>query len=59
MTRPSKRSASRVELIASGGIKTAPLITHRFPLERYAEAYRCLDSQSEQAMKVIIEVGDA
>jgi threonine dehydrogenase-like Zn-dependent dehydrogenase len=31
----------------------APLITHRFPLERAADAYRLLDERPEETLQVI------
>jgi L-iditol 2-dehydrogenase len=48
-----------VELIASGQVKTGPLISRHFPFEDYMEAYRYIDAQRDQTMKVFIDVGDA
>jgi L-iditol 2-dehydrogenase len=47
-----------VELIASGGILTAPLVTKHFSLDDYLEAYRFIDAFGEKTMKVIIDVGN-
>jgi L-iditol 2-dehydrogenase len=46
-----------VELIASGGIITGPLVTKHFSLDDYLEAYRFIDTFGEKTMKVIIDVG--
>ncbi len=46
-----------VELIASGGIVTGPLISKHFPLERYLDAYRFIEEQGDRSMKVFIDVG--
>jgi L-iditol 2-dehydrogenase len=43
-------------LLSSGEIRPAPLITHRFPLEAYAEAYQALRSASGPRGKVILDV---
>ena len=46
-----------VELIASGGIITGPLVSKHFPFERYQDAYRFIDENGDRSMKVIIDVG--
>ena len=43
-------------LLGSGQIRPGPLITHRFPLEAYAEAYQVLRSASGPRGKVILDV---
>jgi L-iditol 2-dehydrogenase/threonine 3-dehydrogenase len=45
-----------VDLIASGKIKTMPLITDRFPFEKYREAYQYIESRGDKTLKVIIEL---
>jgi 2-desacetyl-2-hydroxyethyl bacteriochlorophyllide A dehydrogenase len=45
-----------VKWIAAGDIVTEPLITRHFPIERYAEAYRFIDEQAQQALKVMVDV---
>ncbi len=45
-----------VDSIASGKIKTAPLLTDRFPFEKYAEAYRHIENQGDKTLKVIIDL---
>jgi 2-desacetyl-2-hydroxyethyl bacteriochlorophyllide A dehydrogenase len=47
-----------IELIASGGIITEPLVTKHFSLDNYIEAYRYIDKFGDKSMKVIIDVGD-
>ena len=45
-----------VEEIAKGTIKLAPLVSNRFPLDRYDEAYRFIDANRETCMKVIVDL---
>jgi L-iditol 2-dehydrogenase len=45
-------------LLSTGQIRPAPLITHRFPLEDYAEAYHVLRSGSGPRGKVMLEVSE-
>jgi threonine dehydrogenase-like Zn-dependent dehydrogenase len=45
-----------VELIASGGIITEPLISKHFSMEDYLEAYRFIDRQGDKSMKVFIDI---
>jgi 2-desacetyl-2-hydroxyethyl bacteriochlorophyllide A dehydrogenase len=45
-----------VELIGSGGILTAPLVSRHFPFEDYIEAYRFIDQFGDKSMKVVIDV---
>lgn len=47
--------APTLELIASGELPAAKLITHRFPLDRAAEAFRLLSERADGVMKVVIE----
>jgi 2-desacetyl-2-hydroxyethyl bacteriochlorophyllide A dehydrogenase len=46
-----------VDLIASGGIVTGPLVSKHFPFERYQDAYRFIDENGDRSMKVFIDVG--
>jgi len=43
-------------LLSAGQIRLSPLITHRFPLEAYEEAYDVLRSASGPRGKVILDV---
>ena len=45
-----------VELIASGGVITEPLMSKHFSLDDYVDAYRFIDQQGDKAMKVFIDV---
>ncbi|MGN0190766.1 MAG: hypothetical protein ACI39U_03850, partial [Candidatus Cryptobacteroides sp.] len=45
-----------VEAVSSGGIRLDPLISNRFPLEQYDKAYSYIDSDRENAMKVLIDL---
>jgi 2-desacetyl-2-hydroxyethyl bacteriochlorophyllide A dehydrogenase len=45
-----------VELIASGGVITEPLMSKHFPFDAYLEAYRFIDQQGDKTMKVFIDV---
>jgi threonine dehydrogenase-like Zn-dependent dehydrogenase len=50
----ASRSAWRwvVDLFAQGQLDPAPLVTHRLPLERHAEAFALLGDRSSGALKV-------
>ena len=43
-----------LQLIKDGKIDTTPLITHRFPLERIAEAYELFEQKRDGVIKVAI-----
>lgn len=43
---------SALRLIADGKVRTAPLITHRFPLDEWEEAFRVAESQ--EGIKVLL-----
>ncbi len=45
-----------VECISSGTINLQPLVSDRFPLEAYDDAYKFIDANREIAMKVIIDL---
>ena len=44
------------ELIAAGDIITEPLVTKHFQFEQYAEAYKFIDEQGNNIMKVMIDL---
>jgi L-iditol 2-dehydrogenase/threonine 3-dehydrogenase len=48
-----------VDWVSSGKIKTAPLITQYYPLEKYQDAYKFIETHADQAVKVMIEVANA
>jgi threonine dehydrogenase-like Zn-dependent dehydrogenase len=45
-----------VELIASDGIITEPLVSKHFSMDNYIEAYRFIDKFGDRSMKVVIDV---
>ncbi len=45
-----------VELIASGDIITEPLVTKHYPFEEYAAAYKFIDENPTDTMKVMIDL---
>lgn len=45
-----------VELIASGDIITEPLVTKHFPFEEYTAAYKFIDENPVDTMKVMIDL---
>jgi L-iditol 2-dehydrogenase len=44
-----------ISLVAAGRIRLQPLLTHRFPLEDFAEAYRTFTERVGGALKVVVE----
>jgi alcohol dehydrogenase len=42
--------------MADGRVNTEPLITHTFPLERFADAYEIARGGKDGAIKVLLEV---
>jgi threonine dehydrogenase-like Zn-dependent dehydrogenase len=52
--RPDYQRA--VELIASGGVVTGPLMSKHFSLDQYSEAYHFIDTQGDKSLKVFIDV---
>ena len=44
-----------LHLIAAGHLETKPLITHRFPVAKAAEAWALIESKSEPVLGVILE----
>jgi threonine dehydrogenase-like Zn-dependent dehydrogenase len=51
---PSFRMA--LNLIAQGDIDVTPMLTHRFPFERVAEAYELARTREDGAIKAVIEM---
>ena len=45
-----------VEMIASGKIITAPLLSISFPFSKYLDAYQYIESQGDKSMKVMIDM---
>jgi threonine dehydrogenase-like Zn-dependent dehydrogenase len=45
-------------LIVSGAVNMAPMITHRFPLEAYADAYGLLVAEPKAAYKVVFVMNE-
>jgi threonine dehydrogenase-like Zn-dependent dehydrogenase len=45
-----------VELIATGGVVTAPLISKHFAMDDYLEAYHFIEAQGEKSLKVFIDI---
>jgi L-iditol 2-dehydrogenase/threonine 3-dehydrogenase len=45
-----------VEMIASGKIMTTPLLTNSFPFNKYLDAYKFIEKQSDKCMKVMIDL---
>jgi len=57
---PVKRQLPRLfEHVRAGRIKPSEIITHRFPLEDIAEAYRVFTSKSDECIKPILIPGRA
>lgn len=45
-----------LDLIASGAIDVAPMLTHRFPFERVREAYELAKMREDGVIKIVIEM---
>ena len=45
-----------VECISNGTVNLSPLVSNRFPLEEYDDAYKFIDENREIAMKVIVDL---
>ena len=44
-----------LRMMAQGSVRTAPLISHRFPLQQVDKGIRLLQTGQDQAWKVVIE----
>jgi threonine dehydrogenase-like Zn-dependent dehydrogenase len=44
-----------MRLQAEGVLNLKPLISHTFPFEQAAEAFRLLDQEPEQALQVVLD----
>jgi L-iditol 2-dehydrogenase len=56
LTEPFRPLSERtMALLASEQIRVAPMITHRFPADRAAEAFALLDEHLDQAFGVLLE----
>jgi 2-desacetyl-2-hydroxyethyl bacteriochlorophyllide A dehydrogenase len=45
-----------IDLISKGLIKTEPLITQHFPFDQYHDAYKFIETNADQAVKVMIDI---
>ena len=45
-----------VALLSTGQVVAGPLLSQHFPFEAYLDAYRFIDQQRDQTMKVIVDV---
>jgi len=45
-----------VKWIASGEVKTEPLVSKHFPFEQYGDAYAFIEKEGERSMKVMIDL---
>lgn len=52
-TRP--RMDRSIDLIAAGHLQTLPLITHRFPAARAAEAWKLIENKIEPVLGVVLD----
>lgn len=50
-----ERLVKTMELVAQGRLDTLSLITHRFPVERVAEAWELIEAKQEPVLGVILE----
>jgi L-iditol 2-dehydrogenase len=48
-----------IRLAAEGRIRLRELVTHRYPLERFAEAYATFTERRDGALKVIVHPDNA
>jgi L-iditol 2-dehydrogenase len=45
-----------VELVSSGKMTLDQLVTHRFPFDRYLDAYQTIEAAQGEYLKVMIEL---
>ena len=43
-----------IEMVRSGWVRVAPIVTHRFPLARSADAFALLDGYEDGVLKAMI-----
>ncbi|MCC7208090.1 MAG: zinc-binding dehydrogenase [Anaerolineae bacterium] len=46
-----------IELVASGKMALGEMVTHRFPFERYLDAYHAIENSKGEYLKVMIDLG--
>lgn len=51
----AERMERTIDAIAAGWLRTSPLITHRFPAERAAEAWKLIASQKSACLGVVLQ----
>lgn len=49
--------AQAIELVSTGKMHLDEVITHRFPFERYLDAYHAIEAAHGNSMKVMVELG--
>jgi len=49
--------ALAMELVQSGKIQLDGLVTHRFPLSAYREAFRLMNTKSQEVIKAVFVMG--
>ena len=49
------RLVKTMELVADGTLQTLPLITHRFPVSKAAEAWELIETKKEPVMGVVLD----
>ena len=50
-----ERLVQTMKLVSEGVLETLPLITHRFPVEKAADAWKLIESKSEPVLGVVLE----
>ena len=50
-----ERLAQTMKLVSEGVLETSPLITHRFPVAKAAEAWKLIESKSEPVLGVVLD----
>jgi threonine dehydrogenase-like Zn-dependent dehydrogenase len=50
-----ERLAQTMKLVSEGVLETLPLITHRFPVEKAADAWELIESKSEPVLGVVLD----
>ena len=47
-----------IQLLQEKKVRLSPLVSRHFPFREFAEAYRYIDANREEAMKVLIDISD-